>query len=86
MLPFNIRQRSVQQSTIYAHELFYYILRTLSIFRGKLYCLRLATAAADVNVEPLKENGILLSQFAQMLQKFLFKKYYSLELFTRKFV
>ena len=65
MLPFKIRQRSVQQSTIYAHELFYYILRTLSIFRGKLYCLRLATAAVDVNVEPLKENGILLSQFAQ---------------------
>ena len=65
MLPFNIRQRSVQQSTIYAHELFYYILRTLSIFRGKLYCLRLATAAVDVSVGPLKENGILLSQFAQ---------------------
>ena len=61
-----MRQRSVQQSTIYAHELSCYILRTLSIFRGKLYCLRLATAAAvDVNVEPLKENGILLSQFAQ---------------------
>ena len=75
MLPFNIRQRSVQQSTIYAHELFYYILRTLSIFRGKLYCLHLlATAAADVNVEPLKENGILLSQFAQNVAEVSFQE------------
>ena len=30
-----------------------------------LCCLRLATAAFDINVEPLKENGIPLSQFAQ---------------------
>ena len=30
-----------------------------------MYCLRLATAAVDINVEPLKENGILLPQFAQ---------------------
>lgn len=27
-----------------------------------LCCLRLATAAFDINVEPLKENEILLSQ------------------------
>ena len=63
-MPFNIQQRSAQQSTIYAHELSYYFLRILSIFWGK-YCLRLATAALDINMEPLKENGILLSQFAQ---------------------
>ena len=53
------------QSTLYAHELSCYFLRILSIFRGKLHYLRLATAPLDINVEPLKENGILLSQFAQ---------------------
>ena len=37
----------------------------LIIFRGKFYCLSFATAAVDINVETLKENGILLSQFAQ---------------------
>ena len=65
LLPFNIQQRSAQQCTIYAHELSYHFLRILSIFRGKLYCVRLATTALDINVEPLKESGILLSQFAQ---------------------
>ena len=35
----------------YAHELFYDFLRKLSIFRGKLCCLRLATTAVDVNVD-----------------------------------
>ena len=40
-------------------------LRILSIFRGKFYCLSLATVAVDISVETLKENGILLSQFAQ---------------------
>ena len=65
LLPFNIQQRSAQQSTIYARELSYYFLRIMSIFRGKLYYLRLATAALDINMEPLKENGILLSQFAR---------------------
>ena len=49
----------------YAHELAYDFLRKLSIFRGKLYCLRLATADVDINVETLKENGIMLPQFAQ---------------------
>ena len=65
MLLINIKQRSVQQSTISAHELPYELLRILSIFRGKFYCLSLATVAVDINVETLKENGILLSQFAQ---------------------
>ena len=60
-----MQQRNAQQSTIYAHELPYYFLRILSIFSGKLYCLRLATDAVDIQAEPLKENGILLSQFAQ---------------------
>ena len=48
----------------YAHELSFYFLRILSIFRKKRYCLRFATAALDTSVKPLKENGILLSQFA----------------------
>ena len=39
LLPFNIQQRSAQQSSIYAHELSYYFLRILRIFRGKLCCL-----------------------------------------------
>ena len=37
----------------------------MSIFRGKFYCLSLATVAVDINVETLKQNGILLSQFGQ---------------------
>ena len=61
----HLTYKSVQQSTIYAHELSIYFLRILSIFRGKFCCLRLATAAVDTDVEPLKKNGILLSQFAQ---------------------
>ena len=65
MLLINIKQESVQQSTISAHELSYELLRILSIFRGKFYCLSLATVAVDINVKTLKENGILLSQFAQ---------------------
>ena len=40
-------------------------LRILSIFRGKFYSLSLATVAVDINVETLKKNEILLSQFAQ---------------------
>ena len=39
-------------------------LRILSIFRGKFYSLSLATVAVDINVETLKKNEILLSQFA----------------------
>ena len=35
------------------------------LFRGKLYCLSLATVAVDINVKTLNKNGILLSQFAQ---------------------
>ena len=65
MLLINIKQRSVQQSTISAHELPYEFLRILSIFRGKFYCVSLAAVAVDINVETLKENEILLSQFAQ---------------------
>ena len=38
----------------YAHELSYDFLRKLSIFRGKMYCLRLATTAVNINVETLK--------------------------------
>ena len=61
----NIKQRSVQQSTISAHELHYEFLRILSIFRENFYCHGLAAVAVDINVETLKRNGILLSQFAQ---------------------
>ena len=43
----------------------YNVLRKLSIFRRELYCLHFATTAIYMNVETLKENGILLSQFAQ---------------------
>ena len=39
----------------------------LSIFRGKFYCLSLATVAVDISVKTLKDNGILLSQFAQIV-------------------
>ena len=60
-----MKQSSVQQSTISAHELPYEFLRILIIFRRKSYFLGLATVAVDINVETLKENGILLSQFAQ---------------------
>ena len=65
LLLINIQQRSVQQSTISAHELLYEFLRIRSIFRGKFYCLSLAIVAVDINVETLKRNGILLSKFAQ---------------------
>ena len=65
LLLINIKQRSVQQSTISAHELLYEFLGILSIFRGNFYCLSLATVAVDINVETLKGNGILLSQFLQ---------------------
>ena len=60
LLLINIKQRSVQQ-----WKLPYEFLRTLSIFRGKFYCLSFATVAVDINVQTLKENGILLSQFAR---------------------
>ena len=43
LLLINIKQKSVQQSTISAYELPYRFLRILSIFRGKLYFLSLAT-------------------------------------------
>ena len=65
LLLINIKQRSVQQSTISAHELLYEFLGILSIFRGNFYCLSLTTVAVDINVETLKGNGILLSQFLQ---------------------
>ena len=69
LLLVNIKQRSVQQSTISADELPYEFLRTMSIFRRKFYCLCPATVAVDINVETLKENGILLSQFVQNVVK-----------------
>ena len=65
MLLINLKQKSFQQSTISAYELPYEFLRILSIFRGNFCSLSLATVAVDVNVETLKGNGILLSQFAQ---------------------
>ena len=37
----------------------------LSVFRGTFYCISFAIVAVDINVETLKGNGILLSQFAQ---------------------
>ena len=49
----NIKQRSVQQSTISAHELSYDFLRIRSIFKGKMYCLSLVAVSVAVNVEAL---------------------------------
>ena len=54
MLLINIKQRTVQQSTISAHELPDEFLRIPSIFRGKFYCFSLATVAVDINVKTLK--------------------------------
>ena len=65
LLLISIKQRNVQQSTISAHELPHEFSRILSFFRENFYCLSLGTVAADINVETLKGNGILLSQFAQ---------------------
>ena len=65
LLLINIKQRSVQQSTISAHELPYEFLRILSIFRGNFYWHSLPTVAVGINVETSKGNGIMLSQFAQ---------------------
>ena len=75
LLLINVKQRSVQQSIISAHELPYEFLRMLSIFRGNIYCLSLAIIAVDINVETLKRNGILLSQlFAQKVVETRFLK------------
>ena len=49
----NIKQRSVQQSTISAPELSYDFLRIRSIFKGKMYCLSLVAVSVAVNVEAL---------------------------------
>ena len=65
LLLINIKQRSAHQSTISAHELHYEFLRILSIFRGNFYWHSLPTVVVDINVETLKGNGIMLSQFAQ---------------------
>ena len=65
LLLINVKQRSVQQSTISAHELPYEFLRILSIFRGNFYCLRLAIVAVDIRMETLKRNRIFSSQLAQ---------------------
>ena len=43
----------------------YEFLRLLSILSGNFYCFSIATVAVDINVKTLKENGVLLSQFAQ---------------------
>ena len=48
-------------------KLLYEFLRILSISRGKFYCLSLTTVAVDISVKTLKDNGILLSQFAQIV-------------------
>ena len=47
----NIKQRSVQQSTISAHELSYDLLRIRNIFKITLYCLSLAAVTVAINVE-----------------------------------
>ena len=52
----------------------YEFLRILSIFRGKFYCLSLATVAVDIDVKTLKENGILLSQFAQNVAEVCYRR------------
>ena len=65
LLLINIKQRIVQKSTISVHELPYEFLKILSISRQNFYCLILATVAVDINAETLKENGVLLSQFAE---------------------
>ena len=69
MLLTDIKQRSVQQSTISDHVLPYEFLRILTIFRGKFYYLSLATVVVDINVKTLKEKGILLPQFAQNVEE-----------------
>ena len=67
LLLINIKQRSVQQSTISAHELPYEFLRILSIFRGKFYCLSLATVAVDINVKTLKRMEFCCHNLLRML-------------------
>ena len=75
LLLINVKQRSVPQSIVSAHELPYEFLRILSIFRGNFYCLSLSIIAVDINVETLKRNGILLSQlFAQKVVETRFLK------------
>ena len=51
--------------SISAHELPYEFLRILSIFGESFYCLSPVIVAVRFNVETLKRNGILFSQFAQ---------------------
>ena len=51
------------------------------------YCLSLPTVVDDINVETLKENGILLSLFAKhLVEAWFLKKCNRLRLFTRKVV
>ena len=51
------------------------------------YFLVRLTVAVDINVETLKDNGILLPQFAQnLVEAFFLKKYIELRFFTRKLV
>ena len=64
VLLLNVTQRCVQQScSISAHELPYEFLRILSIFGESFYCLSPVIVAVRFNVETLKRNGILFSQF-----------------------
>ena len=59
----------------------------MSILGGNFYCLSLAAVTVGINMETLKGNGILSSQFAQnVLEARFFKKYNMLRLFTRKLV
>ena len=52
---FNIKQGSVQQSTISAHKLSYEFIRIVNIFREKFSCLRLVIAVVGIDMETLKE-------------------------------
>ena len=56
-------------------------------FQRKVLLSYSATVAVDINVKTLKENGILLTQFAQnVVEACFFKKYNRLRLFTKKLV
>ena len=85
LLLINIKQRSVQQSTISAHELPYEVLGILSIFRGHFYCLSLATVAVDINVETLKWNS-LITISSKCCRSSFFKKSNRLRLLIRKLI
>ena len=87
LLLINIKQRSVQQSTISAHELLYEFLGILSIFRGNFYCFSLTTVAVDINVETLKVKCNSFVTFcSKCCRSSFFKKYNKLRLLTRQLI